>query len=549
MLEKQLDFNTFLETILVQEATRQTPGQNILRRRIVILLAEWVPVKIEELNMEKVYQIFQHLLSDSDPMNDIVVRLTAARQLKKVLDPFEFDPNLFQAYITPILTAVLSLIEQSSLVQTKMGLLETVRVMVVKMENFISPFTDRIITLLPPLWEQAGEEYLMKQAILTLLASMMHSLKQDSARYHPLILPLIQQSSDPESDSSGYLLQEALDLWSAIVIQSPAPASPELISLVPCLFKIFDAEIDSVRQALEIAQSYVTLAPREMLMDEIRVPLASSLTTLLNVTVKERLGIVPLLGEQLIRAVDMVEAGNEQAVGVLAKTLVETGFLPTILSGLHDAYQANQTTGPNRKTSLIFGVMETDYLSVLARLALAGPGIFIESVTAACSGQTQEQAMKWLLTEWFSHWDNMGDVNRKKLHGLALTRLLSVNGTAAVAPAYLLEQLQSYITIWTDLISELADGSDEAGNDYLIYWGDDTSNGAEQYDANEVPEVTRQRAWGKADPIFRINFRQYVTEILTGVIQVCGGMEVFKNEWLINVDVDVVNSFRPYFNF
>ncbi|KAI5294861.1 Importin-11, partial [Ascosphaera pollenicola] len=160
-----------------------------------------------------------------------------------------------------------------------------------------------------------------------------------------------------------------------------------------------------------------------MLMDEIRVPLASSLNKLLSVTVKERLGIVPLLGERMIRAVDMVEAGNEQAVGVLATTLVETGFLRTILAGLHDAYQANQTSGPNRKTSLIFGVMETDYFSVLARLALASPGIFIESVTAACSGQTQEQAMKWLLTEWFSHWDNMGDVNRKKLHGLALTRL------------------------------------------------------------------------------------------------------------------------------
>ncbi|KAI5283870.1 hypothetical protein KEM54_001774, partial [Ascosphaera aggregata] len=532
VLEKHLDFNTFLESVLVQETIRQLPGQNILRRRIAIMLAEWVPVKIEQLNMEKIYQIFQHLLSDNGSLNDLVVRLTAARQLKAVLDPFEFDPSVFQAFITPILTSILTLLEQTSLVQTKMGLLETVRVIVVKMEDHISPFTDRIISLLPPLWEQAGEEYLMKQAILTLLASMMHSLKEDSARYHSLILPLIQQSSDPQSDSSGYLLQEALDLWAAIVVQCPSPASPELISLVPCLFKIFDAETDSIRQALEITQSYITLAPREMLMDEIRVSLASCLNNLLNVTAKERLGIVPLLGEQLIRAIDMVDAGNEQALGVLAKTFVETGFLQTILAGLHDAYTANQTTGPNRKTSLIFGVMETDYFSVLARLALASPGVLIESVTLACSGQTQEQAMKWLLTEWFSHFDNIGDVNRKKLHGLALTRLLSVNGNAAVAPTYLLEQLQSYITIWTDLISELADGPDESGGDYLIYWNGKTGNGNEKYDEKEVPETTRQRVWERADPVFRIYFRQYVTEILSGVIEVCGGINVFKNEWL-----------------
>lgn len=41
----------------------------------------------------------------------------------------------------------------------------------------------------------------MKQAILTLLSSLIHSLKQESARYHSLILPLIQGSVNPESVS------------------------------------------------------------------------------------------------------------------------------------------------------------------------------------------------------------------------------------------------------------------------------------------------------------------------------------------------------------
>ena len=41
----------------------------------------------------------------------------------------------------------------------------------------------------------------MKQAILTLLSSLITSLKQESARYHSLILPLIQGSVHPESVS------------------------------------------------------------------------------------------------------------------------------------------------------------------------------------------------------------------------------------------------------------------------------------------------------------------------------------------------------------
>lgn len=41
----------------------------------------------------------------------------------------------------------------------------------------------------------------MKQAILTLLSSLIDSLKQDSAKYHPLILPLIRSSVEPGSVS------------------------------------------------------------------------------------------------------------------------------------------------------------------------------------------------------------------------------------------------------------------------------------------------------------------------------------------------------------
>jgi hypothetical protein len=63
----------------------------------------------------------------------------------------------------------------------------------------ISPYADQIVSLLPPLWEQSGDEHLMKQAILTLLSSLIHSMKQESIRYHPIILPLIQKSVEPGS--------------------------------------------------------------------------------------------------------------------------------------------------------------------------------------------------------------------------------------------------------------------------------------------------------------------------------------------------------------
>lgn len=246
----------------------------------------------------------------------------------------------------------------------------------------------------------------------------------------------------------------------------------------------------------------------------------------------------------LIRATETIDGGSESSYNVIAKSLIDSSFLPSLLEGLHSAYEASQTTGPHKKTSPVYGVVETDYLSVLARLALASPKVFVSAVTTA-TGTSDEQVVGWLLTEWFFHYDNIGSVNHKKLHALALTQLLSLNGPNSPPPAYLLNHLQSYLTIWTDIITELAEGTGEDPNDprsgdYLIYWNNALT---ERYDEKEPPENTRRRDWENSDVIHRINIRDFVKQRLQAVIVACGGEKQFQEEWLINVDREVVAAF------
>ncbi|OJJ39480.1 hypothetical protein ASPWEDRAFT_180880 [Aspergillus wentii DTO 134E9] len=543
-LEQHLDFNTFLQSTLVPEVQIQEQGYNLLRRRIAIVLGQWVPVKPGELNRDAIYQIFQHLLNKQDPLNDLVVRITAGRQLRNVLDPYEFSPTGFMPYAPAILQGLMSLIEEVELSEIKMGLLETVRVAVVKMEDHITPFSDQILSLLPPLWEHSGEEHLMKQAILTLLSSLIHSLKQDSARYHSLILPLIQSSVEPGSDTLIYLLDEALELWSAIIMQTPSPASPEILSLLPALFPIFEAATDSVPQALQIAESYIILAPQEVLSDRIRFHLLTSFESLLQITTRQRLGIVPRLVELIIRGAETVDGGSEQSYQVLAQSLLDSSFLASLLEGLHSAHEASQTTGPNRKTTSVYGVVETDYFSVLARLALANPKIFVSAVSAA-TATSDEQVMTWILTEWFLHYDNIGSVNQKKLHALALTQILTLNGPDSQPPHYILNHLQSYLNIWTDIVTELSEGAgedpnDPRGGDYLVVWNNAQTG---KYDENEPPENERRRDWEGSDVIHKINIRDFIRQRLHSLIVGCGGEQRFQEEWLLNVDRDVVAAF------
>lgn len=339
-----------------------------------------------------------------------------------------------------------------------------------------------------------------------------------------------------------YLLEEALELWSSIMMQTPAPASPEILSLLPALFQIFEDATDSVPQALQIAESYILLAPQEVLSDRVRLPMLASFETLLKSTTRQRLGTVPRLVELMIRGAEAVDNGSETTYQIIARSLVDSSFLASLLEGLHSAHEASQTTGPHRKTSQVYGVVETDYLSVLARLTLANPKIFASAV-AATTGTSEEQALSWILTEWFLHYDNIGSVNQKKLHALALTQLLALNGPDAQPPPYILNHLQSYLSIWTDIVTELAEGSEDDHNqvgDYLIFWNQ-TQPG--KYDENEPPENERRRHWESSDVIHNINIRDFVRQRLHSLIVACGGEQRFQEEWLLNVDREVVAAF------
>ena len=135
VLERNLefDFGHFLNT-LVQEVQIPQPGYNILRRRAAIVLGQWLPVK-EGLNRPLVYQIFQHLLDKADQLNDQVVRVTAGRQLRNVVDPFEFAAEPFMPYVPTILSRLMALIEEVELPDTKMAILNTIGTIITRMEQ------------------------------------------------------------------------------------------------------------------------------------------------------------------------------------------------------------------------------------------------------------------------------------------------------------------------------------------------------------------------------------------------------------------------------
>lgn len=542
VLDRHPEFNlgSFLENTLVHEVQIQQPGYNILRRRTAIMLGQWLPVQMG-LNRPLVYRILEHLLDSSDPLNDQVVRVTAARQLKNVIDPFEFTATDFMPYVPAILTRLMTLSAEVELPETKIAILGTIGVIVNKMQQSIIPFADHIISLLHSQWDQAGEEYLMKQTILGILSLLCTSMQAGSRKYHSLIVPLIESSIQPTSETRVYLLEDALDLWATVLTQTPSDEiMPEIIALVQYLFPLFDVASENLRKALEITESYIYLIPSEMLSNAVSI--LNPLVSMLGNVKRDASGLVTSLIELFIRSADSL--GGLPALGGLTQALVTSQLLSTILSGLNDAYRASLTTGPNKRHAKIDGIVETDYLNVLARLAVASPQLLLSALDATSyEGQSEsnepiERKIDWILTEWIEHMDMMSHPTHKKLNTLALTSLLQTS------QPWILSRLQSLMNEWTTTVTELVvdmslDENVVDNRDSLVY----NDPEALRPEGIEAPADERRRLLTFKDPVHRIDIRDYIHEKLALAIETCGGMEAFQREWVQNVDSDVVSAF------
>lgn len=140
VLHHDLDFDAFIRSTLIQEVQKQKPGYNILRRRIAILLGQWITIKVSDESRPLVYQVFDYLLNKEDPLNDHVVRVTAGRQFKNIADDWDFKVEGFMPHASNILNQLMALIGEVELSETKMALLNTISVVVERLEHHVSSF-------------------------------------------------------------------------------------------------------------------------------------------------------------------------------------------------------------------------------------------------------------------------------------------------------------------------------------------------------------------------------------------------------------------------
>ncbi|KAF2969643.1 hypothetical protein GQX73_g3902 [Xylaria multiplex] len=528
LVQTIFDFDSLLKSVIVADAVQATSMCQILRRRIAILLSQWVPVKISKETRPLVYQIFKHFLNPRDPHNDIVVRITAARQFKAVINDFVFDEASFVPYAPDILRELVNLVQIVEVDETKLAIMETLRSLISRLDANATQFSDLVMDALPKIWSLAGESgFMIKQAVLAIFQSFVVAAKTDSQRYHQLVLPLITEATQDGSDASLYLLDEALALWIHLLDNSPLPLSPDLLSLAGIGIKQLSDQNNHVESYIVIVGSYIALSPQTLLEDQHRQPLLKSLLSSLDIKLRDQVIMTTQYIEMALRLSHQL--GGDQGFQLLMRDMVETGFLKHLLEGVHNAYEAHQTSGPKKKQSRLDPYTLGAYFSILSRIAVIDPSTFVAMIGALGS---IESVWDWLSAEWFSCFDTLSEHDRLKLNLLGLTRLLELPQPMA---GLVLGKLQDYLSMWTSVISQIWDDY-SPGKDGLYSLEKLTPT---QWD---TPKDIIERELHTTDPVRTVISHAFVKERLHGLAQTVG--EQTFQEWLANVDKDVLADFQ-----
>ncbi|POS87653.1 hypothetical protein EPUL_002426 [Erysiphe pulchra] len=526
---EDFNFDSFLSTTLVNDVQITGPGFKILRRRIAILIGQWVTIDISEKGRIIVYKIFQHLLKPKDETNDRIVRITTARNFKCIVNDINFNAENFVPYASEILSEIIALAREVNAIETKIAILDTIRSTTNRLESRIVPFADQIVSMLASLWEVSDGEYLLKQSIFSNLSTIVVSLQCASDRYYSLIIPLIASSISSDENTKINLLEDVLDLWVNILETTSSTTSQEILSLADMILPLLEFGSNELRNILKILELYCIIAPQHMLSDTRRLRIISYMSSFLSNSKREFVGLATTIVEILIRAAEKL--GGSQGILLITQDLHSSGFLAQIFAGLRDAWEAHQTSGPEKSYPKLNNAVETDYFTIIARLAVADPSIFVDTLSTL--GPVDEM-WSWLLTEWFHHFSCMTNMERRKLSCLALTSMLEL-------PSPILDinlaNLQDFLSCWTNNIHKLTYGNEDF-SDCLVWKS--TSDASE----TENMDVLRRREWAAADIVHRVSLHEFVKAKLAHIVDVCGGEKKFTDNWIVNIDASVLKYYR-----
>ncbi|XP_011298747.1 importin-11 [Fopius arisanus] len=518
-LYDDVDFNTWFSTTLKQEMKVSNSNYRIVKRRVCWLIGKWIGVNFSGNLRPELYKMIMEALG---PEVDLVVRIEASDTLKRALDDWQFDRADFAPYLETSFNLLFNLLREATECDTKMQVLYVISFMIERIGEHIKPYLAAFTNYLPSLWQISEDHNMLRCAIISTLVHYEKALGPESAILEPVIVGMIALSCDMNQDAHVYLLEDGLQLWLALLENTPA-ITTGVIDLLRNMPALLDAGLDQVtlKPAVYVIQDYVVLSPETFLGD-------------IGASIIEGIkGIMGDLREQDLRMIfDMLEK--------ILKVLPEEGphiIKPLLPRTFNIIYVSEESTNPRTLNNA---------LKIFARVLLNSREVFsqvVSELTSETGGNATSETVLGRLIEVCAI-DHRGLNEDVKLIGLALCSLLDIN-----SPAVVFQQFSKIIAYLTDGLNDIMANEDDSKPevDTLVY--DNCSPGEDCY-REDTPEGSVKNELRKIkmnDIVHTVCLRQTLENQMIALRKVMSQNQF--DQMIASLKPDINQQLREYIAF
>ncbi|KAM5532278.1 hypothetical protein V8D89_014036 [Ganoderma adspersum] len=547
-LKDTIPFEEWLEKSLMAEAQETHPSYPIVKRRIAWLLGKLILDECLTANNATLWRVLVHLLQDQGPGSDAVVRLTAAINIRECVDSLNFDADSFAPFLPTVVTCLVQLTAEADSLEAKRRINDSLNTVIERAEARIVPLIGMVAEPIPQLWTAAGEDWLFKACLLVTVQKLVESAKEHANSLSALIVPLVRDSFVPPAQLQ--LEGDAFELWlSALRNTNTIDGTPGLVELVPLIIQQLSGNLEMLGTIVHIIESYFLLDASRILQvaaAELFGAFNAAMKEALSANLKHMTGALCLLTQVTPPALWGEAMHTSGVFAHVWKTLEEDKFPSVVL---------------------------TEYVYLLARIAIADRQLFLQlvSATAATLNRPEEQIWEPILNQWWTRvrlyissptlvvlslklpplrarqFDNMSEPHLRKLTAMGIANLVST-GRPEV-----LDRLSTEIcNLWIDVFGEIKEAQNNAESDpsLTLYWDrpfDDTNT-----DTEGTLEHERRRAIFDNDPVRTTSLTAYIGAKLREAEAACGGGAELQSRYLAKAEplllkqiYDAVTGNRP----
>ncbi|KAI0352893.1 ARM repeat-containing protein [Trametes cingulata] len=510
-LKESIPFEQWLDTTLIAEAQVTNHDYAIVKRRIAWLLGKLVSDECLAANNPKLWQVLVHLLQDQGPGSDAVVRLTAAIAIRECVDSLKFDADVFAPFLPAVVSSLVQLTAEADTLESKRRITDSLNTVIERAEARIVPLMGMVAEPIPQLWTAAAEDWLFKACLLGTVTKLVESAKEHANSLSALVVPLVRECFN--SPAQMHLDEDAFVLWQSALRNTTTidgvNGAPGLIDLVPLIIQQLSSNLDVLGTIVHIIESYFLLdAPRILQLHALDMLRAfnGAINQATNVNIKQMTSALCLLFQIA-------------PPGLWGEALHVSGLFATIVKGLEE----------DKLPTMVL----TEYVYVLARIAIADRQIFLQLVSATAAAQSMKEELVWepILNQWWNRFDNMSEPRLRKLTAMGIANLVSTG-----RPEVLDRLATEICNLWIDVFGEIKEAQSTAGNDpsLTLYW--DKPFEEVYTDAEGTPEYERRKAVFENDPVRTTPLAGFIGARLREAEGACGGGAELQSRYLAKAE-------------